>query len=687
MQSRRVQFPYVLGRELHDQAATLFPEKTRLNNTESVKLLSNLPQGVFQMGRSTVGPFGCVESEHFRQLPSARTVPGYLCDRKSCSDIHQIDLETLEKAPINRALKHLGDYVLEYHNDSVSKIEAMIADEVSREMRPWAHTDSGGLMNLLSDGLDNGELRSVANVLLRQEVKEGLKNLGTRLSMIIMSPSEVVESLSRSQVHQLLLQFSDEQIMAAIDEVIDRGELRLEEYEQRVSRIERWATPRRLKATIGVHGVQLRERGSGGAAITRRLLELLHAIYFASKQLEPADLAYTIESDVSAGQGLLSEAVSKMNPEELMRSLVFGDRRSAELAKQHLGMSSTRNYGRDETVERALWKIGVPTEVLFKDVERISRHSAELSAGIEASDSEEVLRGHVSNLFNAVEDALQRALQFSTWALGADHYTSPDGFVYDPTPNGKVFEFIDLHRPTSNAKLQLSSAKNTIVPLAAGFSRLAHALRGLNRADYVRPVEDLPTSVRLDSRPFAFSSTILFLDLEKQAQEVCIEALESVGRAMSDETVLKVRNSVLHGNNPFPSSSEMNLAANLVRDACDAMLASGIYPTVFTLATKNSDNLGRQELNYAAGEQIVRLSSPQWPLSPRMPFSSLQMVMMPAARLQAAGPLRFSLKARPGPNPYWQGYPQRWKVASPYGDIVSSVESDEVHSLESSEVG
>src|SRR5205807_1222460 len=93
-------FPYIFGRELHDLAAERYPERWSLDNRETVRLLRDLPIGVFQLGRIVTGPYGCTAAPHPRQLVARRIVPGYLCSDATCSDVHSLELSTSTTATI-----------------------------------------------------------------------------------------------------------------------------------------------------------------------------------------------------------------------------------------------------------------------------------------------------------------------------------------------------------------------------------------------------------------------------------------------------------------------------------------------------------------------------------------------------------------------------------------------------------
>src|SRR5260370_25459181 len=84
----RILFPYIFGRELHDAAARLYPARTALDNRQTIKLLTELPIGVFQDGRTVVGPYGCTYSDTPRQADARTNAPGYLCSDAACAQLH-----------------------------------------------------------------------------------------------------------------------------------------------------------------------------------------------------------------------------------------------------------------------------------------------------------------------------------------------------------------------------------------------------------------------------------------------------------------------------------------------------------------------------------------------------------------------------------------------------------------------
>ena len=110
VRQRRIKYPYIFGRKLHDAAAELFPAQTKLDNGQTIRLLDTLPIGVFQSGRSVVGPYGCTYSDMPRQAGPRYSVAGYRCPDESCAGIHNIALATADSA-ISRAVRKVRQYI------------------------------------------------------------------------------------------------------------------------------------------------------------------------------------------------------------------------------------------------------------------------------------------------------------------------------------------------------------------------------------------------------------------------------------------------------------------------------------------------------------------------------------------------------------------------------------------------
>jgi hypothetical protein len=410
------------------------------------------------------------------------------------------------------------------------------------------------------------------------------------------------------------------------------------------------------------------------------LLELLHRLFFASDILAPDDLAYALDAPRPVDEDeLLGRAVQVLSPERILRELVIGNRLAAVEAGSFLGVENAGELGREDLLGRLLWKLGVPSSVIFGDLLRVAKYEGELAASSKAGAPSDTVRGHISNLFAAVEDALQRALEYITWSLTTDHFMEEGGFRYDPDPSPDVFQFIDEHSPMSDPALRLrGDGKNTIVPLAAGFARLAKGLKATSFDEYTRRRDLVPHICRVTGRPFVFAYTLPFLALTEGSRDSVLSDLHAIGQYIQDPNVVKVRNAGIHGNNQFPTAEELKSAVENIHLCRLRLRSTGVYPTVFNLVATEVDAFGRAISRYRGEVDEVVLQTPQWAVAPSLPSKLPQLLVIPAARMMSVGPMRFRLNPRGRNDPYWDGWPKRWRTDNSYESGDREVDLNEV---------
>jgi hypothetical protein len=670
VRQERVRFPYIFGRELHDAAAELFPAQTSLDNSQTIRLLDKLPIGVFQVGRTVVGPYGCTYSDVPRMLEPSSFVPGYSCPEESCTSIHRLSLKTAESS-ISRAREKVALYIYKNYSKAADPYVPLIRRALMMEELKINSFTTTNLIDLLSDGLDEGELRSVIDHLLRRTFKRaGRKtDMAKRLGALITNPSEFVAALRRPELLQIVLLHSDSDVIAAIDESVLQRQVQLQDSEIRVCKVRRWdKNSIHPLAEIGHLGARFTASPSS-RLIAGRMQKLLHTLYYESDFLDAGDLAYAIEApnDLSPGE-LLNLALRSYSINDLLKDLVLPNRRAVEVAARELNLFGFENLSREQVLDRLRWKIGDSLNGGLADLDLIDEYLREVRAANEANRPQDIIRASASKLFAAVENALNRALIFSIWTLTTDHYVSQDKFVYDPDGDRSVVEFIEVNAPTSEVELKLKPEKNTLVPLGAGFPRLAKALRRLNEADYVRAEKDVPVACIATSRPFAFSFTCMFFNLTRSAQSDILTHLQAIGRHAQNADVIEVRNWTSHGDHAFPGAQRIANAVENIVSLRQKLHESGLYPRVYKLIDFSRDGVGREELVYASETERLSLFRPMWAIAPRLSTGSSRLIIMPVARTDSSGPLRFALKARPGRDPYWESWPRRWPARAGYSE-------------------
>jgi hypothetical protein len=279
--SGRIMYPYIFGRELHDAAARLYPARTTLENKQTIKLLKELPIGIFQDGKTVVGPYGCTYSDAHRQAEATHHVPGYRCSNEACDIVHSLHLST-GSSTASRARGILGNYLEKHYSQTADEHVPLIREAMMMEYLPESSFPRLNLLDVLSDGLSEDELRVVIDKLLRRTFKiEGRRrDIAVRLGAAIMNPSEFVAGIGRPHLLQIALLHSDENIISAIDETVASNSVRLGDFELRVSKMDRWdSTP--PHAEIGKLGVHFSAAPSF-RHVPQRTLELLHDIYYKS---------------------------------------------------------------------------------------------------------------------------------------------------------------------------------------------------------------------------------------------------------------------------------------------------------------------------------------------------------------------------------------------------------------------
>lgn len=679
VRQRRIRFPYIFGRELHDAAAELFPAQTRLDNSQTLKLLDKLPIGVFQVGRTVVGPFGCTYSDTPRPIGPRFPVPGYRCPDESCTGIHKIILSTADSA-ISRAREKVSQYIDKNYSKATDAHLPLIRRAINLGMLPISDFPKVNLIEVLSDGLREDELRSVIDYLLRRVFRrEGHKtDISKRLGAVITNPSDFVAALGCPELLQIALLHSDSDLIAAIDEAVYQGQLQLHDSEVRVSRVRRWdAEISYPRAEIGPQGVRFTAPPSV-KMVTGRMQSLLHTLYYKSDFLDAGDLAYAIEApnDLSPGE-LLNLAVRDHSIDELFRDLILPNRRAVEIAARELDVFDYEHLPREQVFDRLRWKIGGPSTNGFPDLRRIDEYLRQVQAANSENRGPDLIRAAASPLFAAVEDALNRALIFAIWAFSTDHHFSEEGFVYDAELDRSIIEFIELNAPSSEPELRLKPEKNTLVPLGAGFTRLAKALRKFDESEHLRPEKDIPVQCIATSRPFAFPFTQMFLNLTRSAQSEVLTALQAIGRHAQNADVIEVRNWTSHGDRPFPGTEQIHAALGHVAELHRHLQESGLYPRIYELISLSRDGVGREELVYESNGERLSLFRPLWAIAPKLPMGQARLIIVPVAKTDSSGPLRFRLKSMPGTDPYWEGWPKRWPTHSNYSETQQMLTSSD----------
>jgi len=661
----RILYPYIYGRELHDVIARVRPNSTEFDNNETVRMLSESPVGAFQIGRVTVGAFGCIRSAAYREIRPTTNIPAYYCSDEACRVRHPFRFRTGSTA-ISRTREEIRDYLLIQ--------TAGIPDDFSRVFRealaglydPLDRTSSGALIDTIADSFSNGELVALVTELLRRRLKlDGSAAFSAVIRREVRDPSVFAATLTRPEMVHLLLLFEDSAISAATDLCVSAGRIDLQQYELRTHRMLRGGGGQDSLA-IGSLGVRPLSQ-----SVAPRLFSLLNHVYIESGALTLADLRFGLEIPASVpDSGLIDDTVARYSPREIVDRSILNHRLAAKAAGTHLHIATpVEEVGRDRLRDAMLWKLGEPTAYKFSELGLADQ----LVHKLLREDMSESLppKAKLNELFVEIENCLQRSLFFTTWALSEDHYRSDDGFVYDPGLGSHALDLLGELNPSDNSDIALSGdGRNSLGALAAGFGRLRRGLSTLKSEEHVRPTDQLPLISRIAAKPFAFDSTVPYLNVTLASQAQLQEALLQLATIFGSQSLLDLRNASAHGNRTLPPAADIKKTLSEIVVGVDLLRTSGLFPAIFTFESRASDEYGRVMLRYKSGFSTIELAQHTWTEVRRMPLNQQRLVIFPMATLPSNGALRFSIKDRPGIEAYWQGWSRRVSSAGSFGSGI-----------------
>lgn len=677
VRDRKILFPWIYGRELHDAWLQKWPEVAQLDNRKTIDLLRNQPIGVFQCGYTVTGPLGVLSSEVSRALPPSGTFPGYLCSTPTCHAVHPIGVTTGESV-VSKIRSRVSRFILENHSAQKYEMGTFVREAHLVDMGQNRYTSTSALLDTLADAFELDQLQLIAENMLRARLREDeyRKSLARTLTRVIANPADLVQTFDRASLLQFMLLHSDAEIEQAADLAISRGSITVEPYEKMVSRVNRHRSS--IKIEIGCHGTRY-IAPIPSAFIAKRLLDLLRFLYIDNEHRTSEDLAFQLDlNEINSEDQLLNEAIKNYDPLYLIDRLVSSSRSAINEAAEFLPIAEQHELKRGELHSVICWKLGVSPQVAFDESQPVLEHRDRLLESLSQGRPEDVLRGHISNVFTSLERVLKRSLEYAGWALTTDHYTSRLGFMFDPAISSGVQEFIERYSPTSDKELQLLKGGNTLVPLSAAFARLGKSLRRQQAVDYVRPDHELPEGVRINGLPFCWNSILPFLDLTAEAQTAVVEYLIEISRLLQDEAVISTRNAFLHDSESIPATGQIETAMQRVETAIRVLQDSGLTPRVFEIVQSVTDAAGLNTTDYISLGRTISLYRPSVSYYSRLPSQEPHLLIIPCAITKFGDPLRFRLHKNQGPDDYWRDWPYRMAANHIYADL------EEVHSGTSS---
>ncbi|MFZ1005517.1 MAG: hypothetical protein WAN65_01690, partial [Candidatus Sulfotelmatobacter sp.] len=289
----------------------------------------------------------------------------------------------------------------------------------------------------MGNAFSESELKSICSQLIEQhggELRPRFSGHPKHKKLWRGSSREIADRLTHGQAFQAVLLASDQDIVAAIDECIDTGEIVIPGTEVRRSPAAfphlNWADAHFECSRLGTRVVGIGEDATPNARLKRLLIAI---------QKDEADLGQLQWRLRSLKGTSIGEKIEHLmpteTPAEIIKQLVFTSEEQLTAALQlvgapHLSISKT---GEDSLRTKLLWRLGFDQSDFESEMNTfensLSEFRAIASSLTDSKGSRERVRSVGVNVFVYLEEVLDRVLCFSTWLLLADHFST--GHAYD----------------------------------------------------------------------------------------------------------------------------------------------------------------------------------------------------------------------------------------------------------------
>lgn len=679
--SGALRFPFVYGRALYDRAADLYPDmRHSLTGDETLALLDGTPVGVFQHGRFLSGPYGLLQSVQTRQLRATRSVPLFSCSDLSCDAVHACVLGTGWDAPVNDHRSKLTK-LLQQQSKEPSDWGDFLHDITKDQRTRYDDFNRGTLPYLLGDGLSEIELRGLAEWLVNHG-DGGLRDVLQRHRTKPGPAKAMVDGLDRAALMQLALINTDQALEQALEHLVASGDIAVPLGEVRRPVVH-------AGVRVGTFGVQvqlgtygLRMQPADLTVASLRLRRVVDALFRIDDPTTAPELEWQLRGvDAPTIAAKLEQYLRTETPRDVLQRLVLASRSNFITACTGLGVDEHREDRSDaQLVDTLLWKLGFsigddrdPTADLRRHQERMEQ--VVRTAGVSPLVDQDDLRSRGVNYFVKLEEALDDALAFTTWALVWDHYAAEAPFTYRPeTDRRTAFDWLHARYRARHGEPQPGEPtlaygdKNTLHVLCRGFDVLAVELEALdeNKDSYRRADDQRPAFVdHTDLQQFPFVHTHAFLDLLPDSKTRLLSTLREVSRGLVNARVSDIRNEQVHYRRSTADLEKLQQALTAAKDAVDLLDRAGLTRVPYARKSAQRDAWGRMTyvLSAVNGREIafVLPTSFDWLRLPG--FSGRQYVVPDAQFGEPNGILRFRLGFNSEYAEMWSGFPRRRKLS------------------------
>jgi hypothetical protein len=624
---QELNIPWVFGRDLYDNYARLFvTSKEELTVDETSQLLEGTPQGVAQIGEFIFGPFGITTTDRARRaiLPEKK-LPLWHCNDLGCERLHEMELNIRQVPAYQIALEihELARHLLGDGTDWWGKF----TDSFPYKNNYYDDPSIRDLASVLITCLSMPELKTLCSELFLGNssfVRAAIKSRGLVSNLFKGSTSVIANKMTKEQCLQVLLMFSDKEIVNSLEKLIYEGKIVVPPAELRTPKLggrgrSGWL---RLYSEISQFGFRRVSANRADIEIAIGRLRKLVLDFYQERKIPEKTLLYCLR--FSTGDGALQKLdnfINDKDPRAVLTDLISIHENGLIDCLEYLeyGYAPELRTADDEAdfIDKILWKLGFTVPPSPQKNSRLDvRLDLLLAASREIANSSEAerekTRSAAVNLFVSLEENLDLTLSYSSWMFFSDHF-SGSRFRFKLSDGRKVAStYLGGKKIGDNSKLELKTdGKNTLFPLIEGLSVLAKQIRSMRKKSsrkYVRPSSALPGYAGKNSlENFPFVHSLFLFDIKENDVEACASSLDEAVKMLRVGKICEVRNRLEHKREDFPTRDEIERCCDGIASAMKKLISTGLLPTEYHRLNTNVDRYGRQTRTYEnqAGHKIA----------------------------------------------------------------------------------
>lgn len=690
LRKKTIRFPFVYGREFYNTFASLFEtEKGYLTNEETLRLLDRLPEGVFQYGVFTIGPYGLKVSQSARSVTASRRVPAYHCSGPTCHLIHSVQLQTGQQAPINHNRNKLREILQSSCSEGSEWLE--FASELSGQSSArYGDQRAGVLLPLIGDCLSTKELQLLVADLFdntRGQFRDAVKDfLDVRESHV------ATLQMNRAQLLQLVLIAEEDVVSSSLDRLVRNGKIivPLGDIRSPVTNRNARSGAFRLHAELGHYGVRFVSDDPGLALLRER--RLLKRLYLRDPEADVQELEWQLRGiDFEDLDEKLEHFFHARTPSEALERLVLARKSNMITACHEVGIDHGDEMTDDHLIGTLLWKLGFPIEANEDPHADFWRQHERLAALTQSSaiGSSQRFVEVASSYFRDLEGLLLDSLAFTAWAFLADHTAKDAPFTYDDQDDRhEGLALLESARTCVSGEdphpVDYSSERAELRGLMEGFGVLAKYLdrcrkeRSKSPETHVRPDSELPEyDGKTDLKLYLLRSTLPFLDLSQPSQERIINGLREISSTMMAAEVNQVRNDYAHYRRTAPDISRVEAALDATRQSVTKIENLGFCRLLFVPSAVKTDRWGQSMHEFKGPRSYEHIFARPTPLDwmGLPPLTESQYLVRAASFGDPNEVLRFTRRYRSEFSEIWHSFPNRRRR----GPDSAAVEEEAAH--------